>query len=114
VHGQITLGGHSGELMQLESCRDESERFNHYLQKTFMKTASLMAYSCQAVSLWPQLELLPNNLTLIAAPTTLCSTSLMVQPLNQNSSQLLRYNIFASPTSVVVTGGIRFGQLSVT
>jgi len=36
--------------MQLESCRDESGRFDHYLQKTFMKTASLMAYSCQAVS----------------------------------------------------------------
>ncbi|XP_065898467.1 all trans-polyprenyl-diphosphate synthase PDSS1-like [Dysidea avara] len=39
-----------GELMQLESCRDEQGRFNHYLQKTFMKTASLMAYSCQAAA----------------------------------------------------------------
>ena len=40
-----------GEFMQLGSKEDETERFNHYLQKTFKKTASLIAHSCKAVSL---------------------------------------------------------------
>lgn len=40
-----------GELMQLELCQDQQERFDQYLQKCFMKTASLMAHSCQAVSI---------------------------------------------------------------
>ncbi|XP_038046592.1 all trans-polyprenyl-diphosphate synthase PDSS1-like [Patiria miniata] len=39
-----------GEFMQLGSKEDENERFSHYLKKTFMKTASLMAHSCQAVA----------------------------------------------------------------
>ena len=60
VHIIKLYGGCLGELMQLESCRDEQGRFNHYLQKTFMKTASLMAYSCQAVSL-QRLTLLAYN-----------------------------------------------------
>lgn len=41
-----------GEFMQLGSKEDENERFSHYLDKTFKKTASLIAYSCQAVSLY--------------------------------------------------------------
>merc|ERR1719420_423112 len=36
-----------GEFMQLQN-KDESERFEHYLSKSFNKTASLMAYSCRA------------------------------------------------------------------
>merc|ERR1719312_668444 len=37
-----------GEFMQLQSKQEESERFEHYLAKSFNKTASLMAYSCRA------------------------------------------------------------------
>ena len=36
--------------MQLGMSQDRLEQFDHYLQKCFMKTASLMAHSCQAVS----------------------------------------------------------------
>jgi len=36
-----------GEFQQLENKNDES-RFEHYLSKSFNKTASLMAYSCRA------------------------------------------------------------------
>jgi len=37
-----------GEFMQLQTKDEESERFQHYLAKSFNKTASLMAYSCKA------------------------------------------------------------------
>ena len=37
-----------GEFMQLQNKDDEGERFEHYLSKSFNKTASLMAYSCRA------------------------------------------------------------------
>lgn len=40
-----------GELMQLFTKDDVNERFNHYLLKTYRKTASLIAYSCQSSSL---------------------------------------------------------------
>ncbi|XP_057680731.1 decaprenyl-diphosphate synthase subunit 1 isoform X2 [Corythoichthys intestinalis] len=40
-----------GEFMQLGSKENESERFKHYLDKTFKKTASLIANSCKAVSI---------------------------------------------------------------
>eukprot|EP00063_Salmo_salar_P061821 XP_014036656.1 PREDICTED: decaprenyl-diphosphate synthase subunit 1-like [Salmo salar] len=40
-----------GEFMQLGSKENESERFKHYLEKTFKKTASLIANSCKAVSI---------------------------------------------------------------
>lgn len=36
--------------MQLGARENEDERFTHYTSKTFKKTASLIAYSCQAVS----------------------------------------------------------------
>ena len=36
--------------MQLGSKEDESERFSHYMTKTFKKTASLIANSCKSVS----------------------------------------------------------------
>ena len=32
------------------SREDPDERFTHYLDKTFKKTASLLAYTCKAVS----------------------------------------------------------------
>ncbi|XP_077365009.1 all trans-polyprenyl-diphosphate synthase PDSS1 isoform X2 [Festucalex cinctus] len=41
----------TGEFMQLGSKENESERFKHYLDKTFKKTASLIANSCKAVSI---------------------------------------------------------------
>merc|ERR1712083_494267 len=37
-----------GEFMQLQTKDEENERFQHYLTKSFNKTASLMAYSCKA------------------------------------------------------------------
>ncbi|XP_041040585.1 decaprenyl-diphosphate synthase subunit 1 isoform X2 [Carcharodon carcharias] len=40
-----------GEFMQLGSKENENERFMHYLEKTFKKTASLIANSCKAVSI---------------------------------------------------------------
>jgi len=39
-----------GEFMQLGSKEEETERFSHYLKKTYKKTASLIANSCKAVS----------------------------------------------------------------
>ncbi|XP_057370171.1 all trans-polyprenyl-diphosphate synthase PDSS1-like isoform X1 [Daphnia carinata] len=39
-----------GEFMQLGARENTDERFAHYSEKTFKKTASLIAYSCQAVS----------------------------------------------------------------
>ncbi|XP_033022069.1 decaprenyl-diphosphate synthase subunit 1 [Lacerta agilis] len=40
-----------GEFLQLGSKEKENERFAHYLEKTFKKTASLIANSCKAVSI---------------------------------------------------------------
>ena len=40
----------TGELMQLGLKKTADERINYYLSKTFKKTASLMAHSCQAAS----------------------------------------------------------------
>ncbi|XP_043365421.1 all trans-polyprenyl-diphosphate synthase PDSS1 isoform X4 [Dermochelys coriacea] len=40
-----------GEFLQLGSKENENERFTHYLEKTFKKTASLIANSCKAVSI---------------------------------------------------------------
>lgn len=40
-----------GEFMQLGSKEDENARFNHYLKKTFKKTASLIANTCKAVAI---------------------------------------------------------------
>ena len=36
--------------MQLGTEENENERFSHYLNKTYRKTASLIANSCKAVS----------------------------------------------------------------
>ncbi|KAM6089334.1 all trans-polyprenyl-diphosphate synthase PDSS1 isoform 2-T2 [Chlamydotis macqueenii] len=43
-----------GEFLQLGSKENENERFAHYLEKTFKKTASLIANSCKAV--WTKLR----------------------------------------------------------
>ncbi|XP_074049141.1 all trans-polyprenyl-diphosphate synthase PDSS1 isoform X2 [Macrotis lagotis] len=40
-----------GEFLQLGSKENENERFAHYIDKTFKKTASLLANSCKAVSI---------------------------------------------------------------
>lgn len=40
-----------GEFLQLGSKENENERFAHYLEKSFKKTASLIANSCKAVSM---------------------------------------------------------------
>lgn len=39
-----------GEFMQLGTRANQDERFNHYIEKSYRKTASLVANSCQAVS----------------------------------------------------------------
>ncbi|GFN87959.1 decaprenyl-diphosphate synthase subunit 1 [Plakobranchus ocellatus] len=39
-----------GEFMQLGSKEDENERFQHYLKKTYKKTASLIANTCKSVA----------------------------------------------------------------
>jgi decaprenyl-diphosphate synthase subunit 1 len=39
----------TGELMQLDTGATEEERLSQYIDKTFNKTASVFAYSCQAV-----------------------------------------------------------------
>ena len=39
----------SGEIMQLFIDDDPKKRFNDYIDKTYRKTASLMANSCKAV-----------------------------------------------------------------
>jgi len=41
--------------MQLGSKEKEEERFTHYINKSFKKTASLLANSCKAVSIRPVL-----------------------------------------------------------
>ncbi|XP_078519556.1 all trans-polyprenyl-diphosphate synthase PDSS1 isoform X1 [Lissotriton helveticus] len=51
VLGQVIEDLVRGEFLQLGSKEDENERFAHYLEKTFKKTASLIANSCKAVSI---------------------------------------------------------------
>lgn len=41
-----------GEFMQLGSKEHPDERFNHYLEKTYKKTASLIACCCKAVAVF--------------------------------------------------------------
>ncbi|KAK7480973.1 hypothetical protein BaRGS_00027788 [Batillaria attramentaria] len=45
-----------GEFMQLGSKEDENERFRHYLDKTFKKTASMLAASCKSVAVLGECE----------------------------------------------------------
>ncbi|RUS76784.1 hypothetical protein EGW08_015461 [Elysia chlorotica] len=46
----------SGEFMQLGSKEDENERFQHYLKKTYKKTASLIANTCKAVAVMSNVQ----------------------------------------------------------
>ncbi|XP_074599885.1 all trans-polyprenyl-diphosphate synthase PDSS1-like [Brevipalpus obovatus] len=39
-----------GEFMQMGAKENETERFKHYIEKSFKKTASLIAYTCKAVA----------------------------------------------------------------
>lgn len=48
VLSQVLADLVQGEFMQLQTKEDEEERFQHYLTKSFNKTASLMALSCKA------------------------------------------------------------------
>ncbi|XP_054927519.2 all trans-polyprenyl-diphosphate synthase PDSS1 isoform X2 [Dermacentor andersoni] len=48
---QVLVDLVQGEFMQLGSKEDEGERFSHYIQKTFKKTASLIAFACRSVSI---------------------------------------------------------------
>lgn len=48
VMAQVLADLVKGEFQQLQTVRDEEERFKLYLNKSFNKTASLMAYSCKA------------------------------------------------------------------
>ncbi|XP_045207315.1 all trans-polyprenyl-diphosphate synthase PDSS1-like isoform X2 [Mercenaria mercenaria] len=50
VVSQITEDLVRGEFMQLGSKENDEERFNHYINKSFKKTASLLANSCKAVA----------------------------------------------------------------
>ena len=47
---QVTEDLVSGELMQLGVKKNSQERLSHYLEKSFRKTASLLAHSCKAAS----------------------------------------------------------------
>lgn len=40
-----------GEFMQMGAKEGTTEKFTHYIGKTFNKTASLMAYSCKGVAI---------------------------------------------------------------
>jgi len=40
-----------GEFMQMGSKEKDLDRFSHYIEKTFNKTASLIAYTCKAVAI---------------------------------------------------------------
>lgn len=46
-----------GEFMQLGSKENPDERFNHYLDKTYKKTASLVACCCRAVAVFGDCQL---------------------------------------------------------
>ncbi|KAK1345540.1 hypothetical protein QTO34_007998 [Cnephaeus nilssonii] len=63
-----------GEFLQLGSKENENERFAHYLEKTFKKTASLIANSCKAqdVGSLPQRPLLCRS-TAMAQTLSSCA-----------------------------------------
>lgn len=48
--------------MQLGSKENDEQRFNHYINKSFKKTASLLANSCKAVSYITFLTHISNDL----------------------------------------------------
>lgn len=46
---QILVDLVSGEFMQLENTTNFDERFPHYIEKSYLKTASLLAHTCKGV-----------------------------------------------------------------
>ncbi|XP_028140304.1 all trans-polyprenyl-diphosphate synthase PDSS1 [Diabrotica virgifera virgifera] len=60
VLSQVVTDLVQGEFMQLGSKETENERFAHYLQKTYRKTASLIANSLKAVAILAEAD---ENLT---------------------------------------------------
>lgn len=51
VLSHILLDLVRGEFMQMSTKPGENQRFEHYINKSFKKTASLIAYTCKAVTL---------------------------------------------------------------
>lgn len=51
VLSHILLDLVRGEFMQMSNKPGENKRFDHYISKSFKKTASLIAYTCKAVTL---------------------------------------------------------------
>lgn len=51
VLSHILLDLVRGEFMQMSTKPGENQRFDHYINKSFKKTASLIAYTCKAVTL---------------------------------------------------------------
>lgn len=51
VLSHILLDLVRGEFMQMSTKPGENKRFDHYISKSFRKTASLIAYTCKAVTL---------------------------------------------------------------
>lgn len=51
VLSHILLDLVRGEFMQMSTKPGENKRFDHYISKSFKKTASLIAYTCKAVTL---------------------------------------------------------------
>lgn len=51
VLSHILLDLVRGEFMQMSTKSSENKRFDHYISKSFKKTASLIAYTCKAVTL---------------------------------------------------------------
>lgn len=51
VLSHILLDLVRGEFMQMSNNASENKRFDHYISKSFNKTASLIAYTCKAVTL---------------------------------------------------------------
>ncbi|XP_064141005.1 all trans-polyprenyl-diphosphate synthase PDSS1 isoform X4 [Loxodonta africana] len=70
-----------GEFLQLGSKENENERFAHYLEKTFKKTASLIANSCKAV--FPRNECYDNETVQFARrcgqSSTICITGKIIK-----------------------------------
>lgn len=51
VLSHILLDLVRGEFMQMSTKSSDNKRFDHYVSKSFKKTASLIAYTCKAVTL---------------------------------------------------------------
>ncbi|KAM9712930.1 all trans-polyprenyl-diphosphate synthase PDSS1 isoform 1-T1 [Menidia menidia] len=77
-----------GEFMQLGSKENENERFKHYLEKTFKKTASLIANSCKAVCTF----CLHINKTRVERGLALCTRCLLLTACSDSSKVSILVN----------------------